>query len=58
MSDENRLRTLSEEEIDNLVAVQADDDAAWEAPVRVHKAEPAVVTGEAARRSAVRAALR
>jgi hypothetical protein len=32
---------LSEKEIDQIVAAQADNDSAWEKPVYVHKARPA-----------------
>jgi len=30
----------SEEEIDKVVVVQADDDSAWEKPIRVRRAKP------------------
>ena len=33
-------RVLSEEEIDELVAAQADDDSAWGRPARVGAAKP------------------
>lgn len=33
----SRQKKLSEEEIDRVVVAQADDDSAWEAPVRVQK---------------------
>jgi hypothetical protein len=33
----------SEGEIDAIVEAQADDDSAWEKPVRVHKDKPALV---------------
>jgi hypothetical protein len=32
---------LSESEIDRIVAAQANDDAAWEQPVRVERSKPA-----------------
>ena len=32
---DNKERTLSEEEIDKVVTAQADDDSAWENPVKV-----------------------
>lgn len=35
----SRKRSLSEEEIDNAVIAQADDDSAWEKPVRVRPAK-------------------
>ena len=35
----NRKRSLSEEEIDRAVIEQADDDSAWEKPVRVRPAK-------------------
>ena len=34
-------KRLTEREIDQLVAVQADDDSAWEKPVRVRRTKPA-----------------
>jgi hypothetical protein len=34
-------KQLSEQEIDQIVVVQAADDGAWEAPVRVHQTAPA-----------------
>lgn len=34
-------KQLSEQEIDQTVVAQATDDAAWEAPVRVHRTAPA-----------------
>lgn len=36
-------KQLSEQEIDQTVAAQAADDAAWEAAVRVHRTTPASV---------------
>lgn len=35
----NRKRSLSEEEIDRAVIAQADDDSAWEKPIRVRPAK-------------------
>ena len=35
---------VTEQEIDRIVVAQADDDAAWEQPVRVQRAEPALLT--------------
>ncbi len=49
-----KRQSLSEEEIDQLVISQADDDAAWEDPVRVTKRRsaslslPAVLASRAA----------
>ena len=37
-------KKLSEQEIDRFVIAQADDDSAWEEPVRVHKTKPASVS--------------
>ncbi len=34
---------LSQEAIDNIVVAQANDDAAWTTPVRIHKAKAAAV---------------
>jgi len=45
MSPRNTMsKHLSETEIDQLVVAQAEDDAAWEAPVRVQRAAPAALT--------------
>ncbi len=35
----DKTKVLSEEEIDEIVTAQADDDSAWEEPIRVHKAK-------------------
>ncbi|PKO20650.1 MAG: hypothetical protein CVU38_18985 [Chloroflexi bacterium HGW-Chloroflexi-1] len=44
MSTQDRTKKpLSEQEVDRIVVAQADDDPAWEQPVRVHKAKPASV---------------
>jgi hypothetical protein len=37
-------RRLSEEEIDRIVESQADDDSAWEKPIRVRKSRKASVS--------------
>jgi hypothetical protein len=37
-----RSRRLTEEEIDNRVVEQAEDDSAWETPVRVSRAQTAI----------------
>jgi hypothetical protein len=34
-------KNLSEQEIDQVVVAEADDDTAWDEPVRVHQAKPA-----------------
>ena len=34
-------KKLSQEEIDNIVVAQADDDSAWEKPIRVRRKKPA-----------------
>jgi hypothetical protein len=44
MSPRNTMsKHLSETEIDQLVVAQAEDDAAWEAPLRVQRAAPAAL---------------
>jgi hypothetical protein len=35
-----KKKTLSEREIDRIVIAQADDDSAWEKPIKVLKAKP------------------
>lgn len=37
-------KNLSEQEIDQLVLSQADDNSAWESPIRVHRTESALVS--------------
>jgi hypothetical protein len=39
-----KVRNLSEEEIDQLVIAHADDDSAWEKPVRVRRSKPSAVS--------------
>ena len=34
-------KTLSEEEIDQIVVAQSNDDSAWEKPIRVRRTKPA-----------------
>jgi hypothetical protein len=34
-------KNLSEQEIDQIVVGQANDDSAWEKPIRVHRTKPA-----------------
>ena len=50
---------LSEEEVDRIVEAQADDDEAWERPIRVRKARPASLSipGDLAARAAFLAKL-
>jgi len=38
---EKTKKNLTEQEIDQIVAAQADDDSAWEKPIRVQKTKPA-----------------
>lgn len=47
-------RRLTEEDIDNLVVVQAGDNSAWEAPVQVRRGAPGTISipGELAARAA------
>ena len=35
------IKKLSEQEIDRLVIAQAEDDSAWDKPIRVRKGKPA-----------------
>ena len=37
----DKTRKLSEPEIDRIVTAQADDDSAWEKPIRVRRTRPA-----------------
>lgn len=39
-----KITPKSEKEIDNLVTAEADDDSAWEKPVRVHRAKGEAVS--------------
>lgn len=50
---------LSEKEIDQIVVAQANDDAAWEEPVRVHRVGPKslVIPADLAARAAFLAKL-
>jgi len=52
-------KKLSQEEIDNLVVAQADDDSAWEKPIRVRrkKSVPLSIPAELAARAAFLARL-
>ena len=51
-------RKLSEEEIDNAVVAQADDDSAWEKPIRVRRKSASLsIPGELAARASFLARL-
>lgn len=52
-------RSLSHEEIDNIVVAQADDNSAWEEPIRVRRKKTAslYIPGELATRAAFLAQL-
>ena len=54
-----RTSELDEEELDRLVISQADDESAWEAPIRVERSNPYSLTipGELAARAAFLATL-
>lgn len=43
MNVEDNTKVLSEEEIDEIVIAQADDDSAWEEPMRVQRERSAFV---------------
>jgi hypothetical protein len=45
MNKKNGKKNLTEEEIDNIVVSQANDDTAWEEPVRVYKTKEAAFAG-------------
>lgn len=53
------LRRLPQEEVDRIVESQADDDSAWERPVRVRRNKPAslAIPAELAARAAFLARL-
>jgi hypothetical protein len=36
-----KRKRLAQDDIDQVVVMQADDDSAWEKPIRVHQAAPA-----------------
>ena len=44
MNTKGKTKTLSEKEIDEIVAAQADDDSAWEEPIHVHVAKVSSVS--------------
>ena len=52
-------KKLSESEIDQIVAAQADNDTAWEQPIRVERSKPASLSlpGDLAARAAFLAQL-
>lgn len=54
-----KATTLDQERIDRLVVSQANDESAWDAPVRVKRSEPAALSlpGELAARAAFLAKL-
>lgn len=54
MNAKDKAKVLSEEEIDTIVIAQADDDSAWEKPIRVRKAKATslVIPSELAARAA------
>ena len=41
MSTKDKTKKLSEQEIDQIVVAQANEDSAWEKPVRVRRTKPA-----------------
>lgn len=43
MNKKDKAKTLSEKEIDEIIVAQADDDSAWEEPIRVCRAAPSSV---------------
>jgi hypothetical protein len=44
MSTENKQKRLSEEQIDEIVTAQAEDNAAWEEPILVHRDTPVTMS--------------
>jgi hypothetical protein len=44
MNEKDRIKQLSEQEIDQIVVAQADDDSAWGKPIRVHRSKPTSVS--------------
>lgn len=40
----SKRRQFSEEEIDNVVASQAEEDSAWEKPIKVRRANPTALS--------------
>jgi len=44
MNTKSKNKALSQEEIDKIVVAQANDNSAWEKPIRVRKAKPTTVS--------------
>jgi len=44
MNTKSKNKALSQEEIDKIVVAQANDNSAWEKPIRVRKAMPTTVS--------------
>ena len=40
MNEKDKIKDLSEQEIDQIVVAQANDDSAWGKPIRVHRTKP------------------
>lgn len=40
MNEKAKIKELSEQEIDQIVVAQANDDSAWEKPIRVRRTKP------------------
>jgi hypothetical protein len=59
MNSRNKKTMLNQEGIDRLVISQSDDEAAWDAPIRVKRSKPATLSipGELAARAAFLARL-
>jgi hypothetical protein len=43
MKTKKKTQSLSAQEIDAIVVAQANNDSAWERPIRVHKTAPALI---------------
>jgi len=54
MNEKDKVRVLSEEEIDTIIIAQADDDSDWEESIRVQQATPTslLLSSELAARAA------
>ena len=44
MKKRTKRLTASQEEIDKVVELQADDESAWEEPIQIHKKKPRAVS--------------
>lgn len=44
MNTENKLKSLSEEQIDEIVIAQSEDDTAWEEPILVRRTIPTTMS--------------